>query len=214
MGIWEIQVCFSGKMQDLRGSCLQLCHWVEDHWTSQVVPGLCTTELTHTTCRRKKKNRWPQQLSRYVHIIFSGGSSKIMTLNMCPGKGVLLPHQDSQTSMLTWSHTLLLQLSHHIICHVNFLSSAVFFIGVIHSRFINVKLPVIFSSSTPNLWPKLFVPFVYLFYSKATTSTVFLETHNRKVWLFFQKRKRGENIYFFSLKTQTLSSFLFKKTTC
>lgn len=127
MGIWEIQVCFSGKMQDLRGSCLQLCHWVEDHWTSQVVPGLCTTELTHTTCRRKKKNRWPQQLSRYVHIIFSGGSSKIMTLNMCPGKGVLLPHQDSQTSMLTWSHTLLLQLSHHIICHVNFLSSTLKF---------------------------------------------------------------------------------------
>lgn len=59
--IWEIQVCFSGKTQDLQESCLQPHHWLEDHWTSQVVPGLCTTELTHTTCR--KKNRWPQQMS-------------------------------------------------------------------------------------------------------------------------------------------------------
>lgn len=56
--------------------------------------------------QEKKKNRWPQEMSRYLHTIFSGDSSKIMTLNMCPGKGVLLPHQASQRLPCSLSPTL------------------------------------------------------------------------------------------------------------
>lgn len=85
MGTQNIQVYFSGKMQDLQETCLQQ---VEHPWTSQMTPCLFATELTHIVCRKRTQATLTDE--PVLHTTFHGGSgsSKSFQLHLCPGKGV------------------------------------------------------------------------------------------------------------------------------